>query len=711
VINFDVIAGAFTMPASYCGFRESTDGKKIPYRLDEPAVQAKVNDETGWGTLHEARRVYEAAGFDGIGVKLSGDGLACIDLDKCRDAQTGAITSEAQRIVDELNSFTEISFSGAGLHVFVRAWLGKNHSRAGLECYGSRRYIALTGHRLPGTPAAIEERSDAIAALITREFGHVERVEPADVQIAARATASADNELIEGARNNTLASFAGRLRRDGLNAAEMLPALLSINTARCRPPLDDREVADIANSIARYTPAEDTAERSETGDAEFFASAFGDQVRFDHRRGRFLIFTNHRWTPDPDGALHRLAIDCIRLRRDAALRVDDLKERKKRVVWALQGESRRRLDAMLNLARAMKPISDKGEQWDCAPDLLGVANGVVDLSQGILRDGRADDRMTMAANVAYDAHARCPLWEKTIAEIFDHDAELIAYIQRAIGYSLTGDTREECLFLCWGDGRNGKGTILNTLGWLLGDYADNLSFSALELHDRSSGSASGDIAKLVRKRFVTASESGESARFNESRLKTLTGRDPISARFLYQEEFTFTPVAKFWLSTNCRPRVRDMSEGFWSRVRLIPFTQTFAGREDRQLKDKLREEGAGILNWAIEGCRRWQRDGLNPPAIVRDATNDYRQENRPLTPFIDARCLLQPHARAEMGKLYAQYTGWCDEVHIRYGQRLTLKAFSKELRATFDVIEGRHASVVGIGVRSSDVEPAQGQVF
>jgi putative DNA primase/helicase len=180
---------------------------------------------------------------------------------------------------------------------------------------------------------------------------------------------------------------------------------------------------------------------------------------------------------------------------------------------------------------------------------------------------------------------------------------------------------------------------------------------------------------------------------------------------LYQEESTFTPVAKFWLSTNCRPRVRDMSEGFWSRVRLIPFTQTFAGREDRQLKDKLREEGAGILNWAIEGCRRWQRDGLNPPAIVRDATNDYRQENRPLTPFIDARCLLQPHARAEMGKLYAQYTGWCDEVHIRYGQRLTLKAFSKELRATFDVIEGRHASVVGIGVRSSDVEPAQGQVF
>src|SRR5262249_1746642 len=171
-----------------------------------------------------------------------------------------------------------------------------------------------------------------------------------------------------------------------------------------------------------------------------------------------------------------------------------------------------------------------------------------------------------------EAAATCPLFEVTISQIFNSNKRLIDYVHRALGYSLSGDMREECFFVTWGNGRNGKGTLMNTVARILGDYADNLSFSALEQHERTGGAAWPEIAKLPGKRFVTASESSE-VRLNEARIKALTGRDPMTARGLYQAEFTFEPVAKFWLATNKKPRVKDDSDGFWSRVKLIPFTQ------------------------------------------------------------------------------------------------------------------------------------------
>ena len=247
---------------------------------------------------------------------------------------------------------------------------------------------------------------------------------------------------------------------------------------------------------------------------------------------------------------------------------------------------------MLAIARSVLPIADAGDNWDTDPWLLGVPNGVVDLRSGTLRLGRPDDRISMQAVAPFDADAMCPWWDATVSEIFCGDVELVAYVDRFVGYSLTGVCREEVLAFAYGGGANGKGTLMNTLAWLLGDYANDLPFSALELHERSG--IPNDIAKIVGKRFVTSSESGETRRLNEARVKALTGRDPITARFLHQEFFTFQPVAKFWLATNHKPVVRDTSVGFWRRIRLIPFTQSFAKKPDLGLKDRLREEASSV---------------------------------------------------------------------------------------------------------------------
>jgi putative DNA primase/helicase len=228
-----------------------------------------------------------------------------------------------------------------------------------------------------------------------------------------------------------------------------------------------------------------------------------------------------------------------------------------------------------------------------------------------------------------------------------------------VGYCLTGDTSEQCLFLAFGDGSNGKSTFLNIIGYILGDYAHNLPFSAFEVKKNSS--IPNDVATLVGRRFVTAVETSESQRLNEARIKALTGGDRITARFLHAEYFTFQPAAKFWLAFNHKPRVTDDSHGFWRRIRLIPFTQTFdESSKDRQLESKLRSEAPGILAWAVRGCIEWQQQqhGLGMPRAVEVATREYRSENDVLAEFVDNCCVIDPTQSVSSADLFVAYGHW-----------------------------------------------------
>ena len=400
--------------------------------------------------------------------------------------------------------------------------------------------------------------------------------------------------------------------------------------------------------------------RTDAGNAELFAHLHGDKVRFDHKQQRWLIWNGkkHRWTPDTQGKVRLLMKDTARRGRlRLAQQVSDDDERKKQIQWAMQSEGLYRIQAALELAKS--PISDSGDGWDSNPWLVGVQNGIVDLRTGKLREATQQDRITKFSPVRYDAAAKCPRFEQFLEEVFDGDQQLIRFVQKAAGYSLTGSTQEQCVFACWGGGANGKTTLLETLLFVFGDYAVDLPFMALEAN-RNSG-VPNEGMKLVGARFVKAVEIREGRRIDEARLKAWTGGDSLTARPLYKEYVTFQPTHKLWLAFNHKPVIADESKGMWRRIRLIPFTQIFEGeRKDKGLLEKLKAEAPGILNWVIEGCRLWRKEGLEPPDAISKATSEYQEESDALSAFLDECCTVNSAASVGASELWDAYVEWAD---------------------------------------------------
>jgi putative DNA primase/helicase len=379
-----------------------------------------------------------------------------------------------------------------------------------------------------------------------------------------------------------------------------------------------------------------------------------------------------------------MAIEFARSWQREALDLKERDQREKVITFAVRLERRDGLSNMLALARALKPIADAGEDWDADPWLMGVPNGVVDLGPGSLRAGRREDRITMCAAVPFDPAARCDRWKLFLKEIFAGDDPLVSFVHRAVGYSLTGDTGEQCCFMGYGHGSNGKGSLTNTLKYVLGDYSWNMPFSTLEM--RTSAGIPNDVAALDGRRFVVASETNDGARLNEARVKALTGCDPVTARFLHGEFFTFEPVAKFWLSVNHKPVIKDDSHGFWRRLRLIPFLQRF--EVNPNLADELRAEANGILAWAVRGCVAWQRDGLQLPALVRDATSEYERDSDPLAAFLAEACELDADAELRASEAFDHYKRWAESHGLTERERLSATKFGIKLGERF---EGQHS--------------------
>ncbi len=286
-----------------------------------------------------------------------------------------------------------------------------------------------------------------------------------------------------------------------------------------------------------------------------------------------------------------------------------------------------------------------------------------------------------------------------LSEVFG-DNELIDWLHRALGHSLTGDTTEQCVFIGHGVGANGKTRFIEGMRWALGDYAYSAPFSTFELSQRAS--IPNDLAALEFKRFVTSSETNENTRLNEARVKAISGGDPMTARYLHAEFFTFMPHLKIWLFVNHKPKVADASFGFWRRVRLIPFTRQFIGEaDDRRLGEKLRAEAPGILTWLVQGCLEWQKRGLDPvPECVKVATQEYRQESDILAGFIADRCIEHPKATVKASELYSAYKSWAEGEGMRDREVLTSTAFGRRMRGRYQK-ERRGGTVYyfGIGLR------------
>lgn len=425
--------------------------------------------------------------------------------------------------------------------------------------------------------------------------------------------------------------------------------------------------------------------QTDLGVAESFVNRFGDKVRYNHQHKEWLVWNCHHWRTDKNEEIRRKATEHVRLWQSEAMAIRNMDVKRSVATFTLKLEQSAALGRIVDLSRAMIPVADKGDQWDVSPFLIGCPNGVIDLSTGLLRVGHPEDRISLQTGVDFDPNAPCERWQSFVNEIFEQDAELIGFIHRAAGYSLTADTREQCFFMCVGHGANGKSTFLSALSAVWGDYGYTTDTNVFASNAGSKDSTAYDLAELLSRRLVLMSETKANSRMNEQSIKNFTGGERINAQKKYGHPFEFQPVGKLWMGVNHQPKVMDDSHGFWRRVRLIPFRRTFAGSSDnRNLKQELMTEAPGILAWAVRGCLAWRAEGLNPPLSVMNATDAYQESEDPILDFILER--VEPSSAAEVpcNRTYLAYKEWAKDQGMSEKETLTKNSFGRLMTRRFD---------------------------
>jgi putative DNA primase/helicase len=509
--------------------------------------------------------------------------------------------------------------------------------------------------------------------------------------------------IAEGERNAGLLRIGGGLRRRGAGRDELLAALHAANIARCVPPLPEDEVTAIVDSLLRYDPASPliTLNATDAGNAERLQALHGARLAYVHAWGSWYYYDGVRWTRDTSGEATRGALGTLRATAAEAEKIPDEDHRGELLKHALDSESSARIAAMLTLAQSVLPISP--DELDRDLDLLNVANGTLDLRTGELRPHHRDDWLTRLAPVAYEPEAACPRWEAFLLRAMGGSTSLVSFLQRAVGYSLTGQTNEQVLFLLYGVGANGKSTFLETIRALMGDLSAIADFNTFL--KREGEGARNDIARLVGTRFVSAVEAEAGKPLAEALVKQLTGGDTVTARFLFKEFFDFKPQFKIWLAANHKPAIGGSDHGIWRRIRLVPFTVTIPEHErDPRLTQKLAEELPGILAWAVRGSLTWRQSGLGLPEEVKAATASYREEMDAFAGFVEASCVAEVSATVPAADLYTAYAKWCEANGERARSQKSLAAGLRE--RGFEAAKGGKGVRVWRGIRvRRDGEP------
>ena len=458
---------------------------------------------------------------------------------------------------------------------------------------------------------------------------------------------------------------------------------------------------------------------TDLGNAERFAAYHGEAVRWDTARVAWRAWDRKRWATDGGLNVNRLAAEAVRMiRHEAAVcpkpRADVTPDKAAGLALfkhALRSESRDRLAALLEVAKAQPGIAVAANRWDVDPWLLNVANGTIDLRTGELRPHDRRDLLTKLAPVEYRPGLRDERWERFLQDATGGDAELIGFLQVVSGYTLTGDTSEEILLLVYGPEASGKTTFLEALRGVMGDYARTIQADLLAKRrdPHGAGNASPELAALAGARLAAGSEMEQGREIAEALAKNLTGGEPITARHLYAESFDFRPQFKLWLALNHCPKVSVDDGAIWRCILRIGFEHTVpAERRDKTLKPYLRDPNGGapaVLAWAVEGCLRWQREGLNVPAAVARSTEAYRAESDPLAPFFED-CLLFNEAAlipggdawTAWGDIWGAYCAHADENGTAERYRVAPKRLQDRLKARGCACERRHAGRGWLGV-------------
>lgn len=706
---------------------ERDNGKvtKIPYQID--GNEARSNDPRTWSTFQTAAKFYTQSNADGIGFVFSRrDNFVGVDIDGCvtysiedEKRENPIISDFAKEIIEMMDSYTEFSVSGTGIHIIVRGSLpqsicgtGRKNSKLGLEIYQHGRYFTMTGNRENSNE--VFDRTDELTELLEIHFddsdlqGRIVKLqdyEKDDIRLSNEQLwekmfrskngddirALYNGHLINNDHSSTDQSLCNHLAFWTGNSSSRMDSMFR-ETSLIRDKWDRITYGDTGETYGERTIAKAIASTTTTvldrqtdsefsfsfhrveevedeptkptrkfkltdlGNAERIAYEYGHIIRYIPSVG-WYIWNGKYWEYDEKGKLHRLVAKVVRKLGES----DDEIEQK----WARHCEKHGVRESAIKDLRVLVPAGR--EVFDRHKYLLNVANGVVNLKTGELQQHDRELKLTKITNVEFVEGAQCPTWLSFLDQILLGDKDLIEYMQRLIGYSLTGDISEQIMCFLVGGGSNGKSTFINTIKDLMGEYGKQANSDTF-IKKKESG-ANNDIARLVGSRFVSAIESEEGEKLSESFVKQITGGEPVLARFLRQEFFEFVPEFKVFFTTNHKPIIGGLDEGIWRRVKLIPFDLNLpAHLRDKKLPEKLSLEMSGILNWAIEGCLKWQKDGLKEPAVVTKATGLYKQDMDILDPFLIECCYTDKEneqVKIEAKDLYNAYNNFC----FRTGER------------------------------------------
>ncbi|HEX7044488.1 MAG TPA: phage/plasmid primase, P4 family [Burkholderiales bacterium] len=505
--------------------------------------------------------------------------------------------------------------------------------------------------------------------------------------------------------------LASELRRRGaLVRVVRLPA----GGNGAKQGLDDYLVAHGAKAFGKLPRVEpiQIERNTDYGNAQRLVALHGSDLRYVALG--WHVWDGSRWRLDPSGSeVMRRAKDTVRHMYDAASHDTSEERRKKLAAWALASENGQRLREMIRLAESEPGIAATADDFDRDTWLFNVQNGTIDLRTGKLHAPRREDLITRQAPVHFDPKAKCPRWLAFLERILAGDRELIGFLQRAAGSTLSGETMDKALFFMYGaGGNNGKSTFIETVGALCGDYAHKTRAEVFMAHKRDGESASPARMKLRGARLVFASELSDQQRFDDAFIKDVTGGiDRLSARDLHKPVIEFKPQFKLWLYGNHKPQMRGDDAALWSRVHVIPFEVSIPKAEqERRLPDQLAAERSGILNWLLAGCLAWQRDGLRPPPRVMAATAEYRDEMDVVGQFLEEHCksTKNPKEYAKLSVLYDRYQHWCRHAGVGAIKKSKLVNRLRDRGHRTDIGRSNVRVVVGLALRVIGRAPEAG---
>lgn len=439
-----------------------------------------------------------------------------------------------------------------------------------------------------------------------------------------------------------------------------------------------------------------TYEKSDAGNAELFKDLHSKDLRYDTSESpRWLQWreSKSRWVEIDESEMLGLAIQCTKYRLEQARQSQDGKE----AHFAVNSGNLPRLKAIISLAQTKYPLNDPSIIWNRDPMLLAVGNGVVDLRSGTFRAINRNDYISYGIDTYYNPNASCPRWLQFLTEITCGNEDLIDFLKRSVGYSMTASTEEQVFFLLHGKGGNGKGVFINILGKVLQKYSAAIRFAALESNSRSDSER--DIAELPGTRLVFASEGAEIKVLDTSIIKSITGGDIIRTARKFQHPFSFKPKFKLWLATNHIPKIQDDSDGFWRRIIKIPFLADFNSPEkrDNKLEEKLQNELEGILNWAIEGAVEWNKHGLQTPNFLFKEVLQLRNDSDEFEQMLEICFSRESDLLIAANEAYATYLGWAISTN---NSPMTSNAFGRKMGERFKKKRTETGNFyIGVGIR------------